>query len=283
MAEIQSLARGLTILNMVANAEAGISITEIARILDIDKSSASRLVQTLLQYEYLYRQEGSRRLQLGKRLHQISWQLLNRNPIRDKAKPYLYRLMQDTGECSHTAIYSEGKALMIDDVEAAASLRVVGGIGRMLFLHCTAVGKGLLAFDGAPFPSALPERTANTMTDPALLRENLELTRLRGYALDDEENELGVRCLAAPIYDYLGNTIAVIGISGPTVRVTYERVPKLARVVMAAAQELSCSLGWVPLRLGQHSELAGSLTHFSDDGITGHHENHEDSSDDENL
>jgi IclR family KDG regulon transcriptional repressor len=242
MTEMQSLARGLKILDLIANADHALSITEMANILDYDKSSVSRLVKTLVKYEYVQPDTGSRGYALGKRIRQISWHLLNRMPIREKAKPYLYRLVEQTGECAHTAVYSEGKALMIDDVQAEASLRVVGGIGRMIPLHCTAVGKALLAFSDLPIPAYLEAETTRTITDHETLERHLEQIRASGYALDDEEHQEGVRCLAAPVYDYMGIMIATIGISGPTVRVTDRRIPELGRMVIDAARELSDDL-----------------------------------------
>jgi DNA-binding IclR family transcriptional regulator len=239
MTEMQTLARGLQILDLIASSDRAISITEISQVLNLEKSCVSRTVKTLVNYGYVQPDTRSRGYVLGKRIRQISWHYLNRIPIREKAKPYLYRLVQQTGECAHTAVYSEGKALMIDDVEAEASLRVVGGIGRLIPLHCTAVGKALLAFSDLPLPSALEAETAHTITDQALLTQHLEEIRRQGAALDDEEHQEGVRCLAAPVYDYMGTVIAAIGISGPTVRVTDDRLAELAQRVKDAAKELS--------------------------------------------
>src|SRR5262249_3756246 len=153
--------------------------TELAEQLEIDKSSASRLVKTLVNYGFLQQKPGSRRFILGKRLYKMSWQLLNRMPVREKAKPYLYRLVQATGECSHQAVYSAGKGLVIDDVEAPASLRVAGGIGRLIPLHCTAVGKGLLAFAEIPIPDELIVRTRRTMTTHEQVIADLKETHAR--------------------------------------------------------------------------------------------------------
>jgi IclR family KDG regulon transcriptional repressor len=253
VSEIQSLARGLIIMDLIANAENGMSITELAGFLDIDKSSASRLVRTLVNHEYVQPKTGSRCYILGKRLYRMSWQLLNRMPVREKAKPFLYRLVQTTGECAHTAVYSEGKTLVIDDVEAEASLRVAGRTGRLIPLHSTAIGKALLAFSNVPMPETLVAETARTLTDPAYLVEHLAAIREQGYALDDEEHEEHVRCIAAPVYDYTGIAIATIGISGPTVRVTDERIPTLARQVMDAARRLSAELGYVDPELAGRS------------------------------
>jgi len=255
VSEIQSLARGLQILDLFAQAANGLSITEIAQHLGVDKSSASRLVKTLVSYQYVQPDVGSRRYILGPRLHQLGWQILNRIPVREQAKPFLYRLVQETEECAHTAVYSQGKALVIDDVEAEASLRVVGGIGRLLPLHCTAVGKSLLAFSHLPLPDERVVHTPRTLTDTDVLQEHLACIRDQGYALDDEENDLGVRCLAAPVYAYAGMMIAVIGISGPTIRVTSERVTLLGRQVMQAGCDLSRELGFKGV---YHSTLVSS-------------------------
>ncbi len=241
---IQSLARGLQIVEIVWQSGRSVGITELADKLGVDKSSASRLVKTLAAAGYLQQERGSRRFVIGTRLYQIGWELVSRMPLREKARKYLYRLVNETEECAHTAVYSEGKALMIDDVEAAHSLRVVGGTGRMLPLHCTAVGKTLLAFGGLPLPTVLERKMPNTLTDPAALAEHLTQVREQGYAYDDEEHQPGVRCIAAPVCNLTGIAVAAIGISGPTVRVTAERVGTLAAHVMRAARDLSAELGY---------------------------------------
>lgn len=242
MSEIQSLARGLKILDQFVEAGGSLSITELSHQLDLDKSTVSRLVRTLVHYEYAQPDPGTRRYMLGKKVTRMSWQLLNRMPIRDQAKPFLFQLMNATGECAHTAVYSDKQALVIDDVEASASLRVVGGIGRLIPLHCTAVGKCLLAFSNVPLPSELPRRTNSTLTTFDGLNANLDVIRQVGYALDDEENDYGVRCIAAPVYDHTAQAIACIGISGPTVRMTDDRLDMLAAKVIAAARDLSAQL-----------------------------------------
>jgi DNA-binding IclR family transcriptional regulator len=242
MKEIQSLARGLKILDLFAETESSLSITELSRRLDLDKSTVSRLVQTLVQNEYAQPDPGTPRYMLGKKISRLSWQLLNRIPIRDQAKPFLYRLMTETGECAHTAVYSQKQALVIDDVEAPASLRVVGGIGRLIPLHCTAVGKCLLAFSGIPLPAEMPVRTRYTISTAERLMEHLSEIRQLGYALDDEENDYGVRCIAAPVYDHTRHAIACIGISGPTVRMIDDRLDELVHRVVVMGQELSIHL-----------------------------------------
>lgn len=244
MSEIQSLARGLKILDYILNANRGVGVTELAEALDLDKSTVSRLVSTLAQQQFLQHEPGSRRYVIGMRLYRASWQILHRWPLREIARPYLVQLVAETGECSHAAIYLAGKALVIDDVEGEATLRVAGQTGRRLPLHCTAVGKGLLAFAKVPIIGELSYRTPKTITDPEQLIPHLEDIRRQGYAVDDEEYDEGVRCIAAPVCDYTGMTIATIGVSGPSVRVTRERVGAMAQYVVQAARRLSAELGY---------------------------------------
>ncbi len=242
MEEIQSLARGLRILDLIANAERSLGVTELAQALSIDKSSASRLVRTLVNQGYLQAEPKTRRYTLGKRLYHIGWQTLNLMPIRQKARPYLIQLVQETGECAHTAVFAEGKALVIDDVETETTLRVVSGTGRMIPLHCTAVGKALLAFAEVPYPRELQAFTARTITQVQDLEAHLHEIRQRGYALDDEEFDDGIRCLAAPVYNYVNIAVAVIGISGPKVRLSDDKLQSAAASVVRAARELSAQL-----------------------------------------
>lgn len=244
MDEVQSLARGLRILDLIAAADRGVGVTELAGALGIDKSSASRLVRTLANQGYLQAEPGTRRYVLGRRLYQLGWAALDVMPVRALARPYLERLVAQTGECAHTAVYAEGRALVIDDVEAETTLRVVSGTGRMIPLHCTAVGKALLAFADVPRPAALPAFTPRTLTDPAALEAHLADTRARGYALDDEEYDAGIRCIAAPITNRFGIVTAVIGISGPALRLTDAHVPALAAAVMESARALSTETGF---------------------------------------
>jgi DNA-binding IclR family transcriptional regulator len=246
VSEIKALARGLRILDQLLEASrdperAEVSVTELAERLEVNKSSASRLVRTLVDHGYLRPSGVGRGYLLGPKMRPT----VPREPggVRELARPFLYLLMKRSGECAHTAIYAQGRALIIDDVESAASLRVAGGVGRLNPLHCTAVGKSLLAFGDVPLPEALPRRTERTITDPDALVIHLEEIRRQGYALDDIENEEGVRCLAAPVYDLDERAIASIGISGPTIRMTDERLPAHAALVLEASRELSQALG----------------------------------------
>jgi IclR family transcriptional regulator, KDG regulon repressor len=239
MTEIQSLARGLRILDLLAQAQGGVSITELAEHLGVDKGSASRLVATLASHGYAEKDEQTRRYHLGLQVVTISRSLLSRLPLREVAKPFLRQLMERTGECAHLAVPGQGKVLYIDQVESPATLRVNAQVGTMNPLHCTALGKILLAFGGVELPADLESFTPNTITDIDRLQKNLEQIRLQGYAVDDEEFDPGVRCIAVPVKDFRGKVIASMGISGPASRMTRESLPELAAIVLEVGTALS--------------------------------------------
>jgi IclR family transcriptional regulator, KDG regulon repressor len=245
MSEIKSLARGLVILDYLGQAEEGVGITELADKMGIDKGSASRLLATLARYGYAEKDTATRRYRLGPQVVALSRSMLLRMPLRETAKPYLRQLMERTGECAHLGIVAQGKVLYIDQVESPATLRVNAQVGHMAPLHCTALGKTLLAFSDAELPETLETYTFRTLTDPDILRMNLEQTRKQGYGLDDEEYDYGVRCVAAPVFDFRQKVIGAVGISGPAARMTLEKTPELARIVIEISQALSDRMSFI--------------------------------------
>ena len=241
MSEIKALARGLDMIDFVWSSNRSVGVSELAAMLQIDKSSASRLAHTLVQHGYLDNAGSSRRLIVGKRLVQIGCEIDHRLALRQRALPYLEQLAEATGESAHLAVHASGKAVVIEDVEVSTSLRVVGGVGRRIALHCTAVGKALLAFGSLPMPDELTRMMPATITDSQELAQHLNEIRRQGYAFDDEEHEPGVRCMAAPI-TLSDSTIAVIGISGPAVRITDLRITPIAQLLIETAELLSQEL-----------------------------------------
>jgi DNA-binding IclR family transcriptional regulator len=217
----------------------GASITELAEILDVDKGSASRLVSTLAHYGYAEKDEVTRRYHPGPQVVSLSRSVLTRLPLREAAKPFLRQLMERTGECAHLAVPAQGKVLYIDQVESPATLRVNAEVGTMNPLHCTALGKALLAFGNIAMPTELVRFTTNTIRSKRTLAQHLEQVRQSGYAVDDEEFDPGVRCIAVPVFDFRGKLVGSIGISGPSSRVTPEKLPTLAAIVVEIGKALS--------------------------------------------
>jgi IclR family KDG regulon transcriptional repressor len=242
--EVKTLARGLKILQLLANSQEGVGITELAEQMEMDKASVSRIVQTLAKYGYAEKAPDGRRYQLGAMIVNLSRSVIDRMPLRDVAKPYLHEMVERTGECAHLAIFANGQVLYIDQVESPATLRVNADVGHMAPLHCTALGKALLAFGDYDIPERLDSLTNRTITSVAELEKDLEETRRRGYALDDEEYDYGVRCIAVPVRDLRGKVIAAIGISGPSHRMNLEQIPELAIQVVEVGQMLSDRLSF---------------------------------------
>jgi DNA-binding IclR family transcriptional regulator len=188
---------------------------------------------------YAEKDEVSRRFHLGPQVVALSRSVLTRLPLREAAKPYLRQLMERTGECAHLAVTAQGKALYIDQVESPATLRVNAQVGTMNPLHCTALGKVLLAFGDTPVPSTLESHTPRTITDPQVLKHELEQIQQQGYAVDDEEFDNGIRCVAVPALDYRGKLAGALGISGPATRMTHERLPELAAIAVEIGHKLT--------------------------------------------
>ena len=239
MAEIQSLARGLVILDILSQSQVGASITELAEILGVDKGSASRLMSTLAKHGYSEKDPLTRRYYLGSQIIRLSERLLARMPLREIAKPFLRQLMERTGECSHLAVLAHGKALYIDQVESPATLRVNVQVGQMAPLHCTALGKVLLAFSHAELPQNLERFTPDTITEPDTLRHHLVTVRQQGYALDKEEYDPCVCCIAVPVYDYQNKVVGAMGISGPSARLSPEKLPQMLTITIEVGKALS--------------------------------------------
>jgi DNA-binding IclR family transcriptional regulator len=239
MSEIQSLARGLRILDLLGQSPDGISITELSEFLSVDKGSASRLVSTLARYGYVEKDEATRRYHVGSQVVSLSRSVLTRLPLREAAKPFLRQMMERTGECAHLAVPAQGQVLYIDQVESPVTLRVNAEVGTMNPLHCTALGKVLLAFGDLDIPPDLSSFTSKTITDQQMLRYHIDEVRRLGYAVDDEEFDIGVRCIAVPVIDFRGKAVGAIGISGPAMRVTSDRLQELTAIVVEIGNKLS--------------------------------------------
>jgi DNA-binding IclR family transcriptional regulator len=248
MTTIQSLERGLRILDALAEADAdpmrrgrGVPLAMLAAELDVHKTTALRLVGTLVASGYAAPADRHGYV-LGPAMRRDTVLTLSTQRLRRAARPFLEQLVDLTGECAHVAVADGERALVIDDVETDNPLRVVPTSGRHVALHCTSAGKALLAWGMADIPASLPGRTANTITSRAALDAHLERIRDQGYAFDDEENDTHTRCISAPVFGPGGSLVGCIGIDAPSVRLTLERVPEAAAHVVDVARRLSQAL-----------------------------------------
>lgn len=247
-----TLERGLRIIDLLIELDSdpvrkgsGLRIQQAALELDVHRSTASRLMATLAEAGYAVKlPRPSRGYGLGPAIRMHRPLSAQQRHFRDLAVPYLRRLVRITGECAHSAVSAGQSVLVVDDVETSQPLRVVAEKGRTVPLHCTSAGKVLLAYDLASLPTNLPARTPRTITNRDVLTAHLTDVRVRGYALDDEENHPGVRCISAPVFAGIdGDPVGCIGIDGPTLRVTNSVILQIAEQVKAAAADLTAELG----------------------------------------
>ena len=244
---VESVRRALRILRCFGPDRPELGVTDLSRELDMHKSTVHRLLVTLEAEGFVRLVEGGR-YALGWRLFELGSAVPAWGAIRQVVLRELERLVQRTGETAHLAVLAEGEVLYIEKVESDRPLRMPSSVGRRVPLHCTALGKILLAGleDDerwrAIYGAQLRRFTPSTITDPDAVRNEVEKVAENGYAVDREEIEEGLMCLGAPIVDERGQTCAAISISGPSSRIQ----PRLAEhtdAVLEVAASLSGELG----------------------------------------
>jgi IclR family transcriptional regulator, KDG regulon repressor len=247
---VKSVSRALHIIDIVSSEKDGLGVTEIAKQMDINKSSVYRILSTLVQYGYIEQDKETERYKLGYKFLDISSKLLESIDLRREAKPYLRELEKETNEVIHLVVYDQGEVIYIEKLEGTETLRMHSKVGKRAPMHCTGVGKAILAH--LPLNvvleiierKGLPKHTDFTITDRDALLKELEKVKQKGYALDLEENEYGIRCIAVPVFDYSGNVVAAVSISGPTIRMTDERIEKLQERIRYIGRQISERLGY---------------------------------------
>jgi IclR family acetate operon transcriptional repressor len=237
-----SVERAFALLDLIAAAPDGLSLSELTAQAPRSKSTTHRYVATLLGLGVVRRDDAGR-LRPGLKLLELAAALLEDDDLRATAGPLLADLARHTGETVHLGVLSEREVVYIAKIESPHSVRLVSRIGARVPLHCSAMGKALLASlpaDELDAALAAPRerRTPNTLTGAAELRAEIERVRTSGIAIDDEENEAGVRCLGAAIAGPAGTAAGAISVSAPAGRMPLERCHELAPVVREASAEI---------------------------------------------
>jgi DNA-binding IclR family transcriptional regulator len=242
--------RTLLILEAAAQREGGMSNAEFSRKLKIPKSSASYILRTLEQHGYLRRNGEDGKYQLGMKVLTLSRAALGGVDVRELALPVMRHLVDRIHLTTHLAILDHGEAVYVEKVEAPGFIRINTWIGRRMEVHSTAVGKALLAFleaaerDAILRKRGLTKLTTHTITTISRLTQELERVRQHGYAVDDEENSLGARCVGAPIFNSEGRIEAAVASTGTTSDVPRDAVPHVADMVKEAARRISHQIGY---------------------------------------
>ncbi|MBM7551469.1 IclR family transcriptional regulator [Thalassobacillus pellis] len=246
---IQSVDRALTILNFLKEHPKGLGVTEIANRLDVAKSTVHRLLATMEKHGYVKQVEETSVYRLGLKFIEMHHSVVDNLNVVEEARPILEYLTEETGKITHLVALDAFEVLYIDKVEKPATIRIYSQLGRRAPLHCTGVGKALAAYFGEEERRTYFQKkpltmfTENTFTDADNLTEEFRQIRSRGYALDNEEHEPGVRCIAVPIWDHQEKPVYAISITGTAGQMTDEAVNEYIPVVKHAARDISKLLG----------------------------------------
>ena len=247
---IEALARGLEILALFTTESPSLSLTEIVATLELNKSTAFRVLSTLEMLGYLERDPATRRYRPGLKVLQLGFTALNGLEVGQMARPYLERLAQVVNETASLGVLDGMRIIYVDRIRNRAIVGVVIGIGSHVPAHCTSLGKVLLA-DLPPdelncrlVDADLAAFTSHTIIDPRALLDELTLVRQRGYATSDEELAVGLRAVAAPIRDATQKAVAAINVSGPVTSISHERLKsEIMPAVVKTAAQISLTLG----------------------------------------
>jgi DNA-binding IclR family transcriptional regulator len=247
---VPALERGLAILELVAKSRNGLTFSQVSRRLAFPKSSIHCLLVSFERLGYLQRLESSGRFVAGLNLVRIATVASHGITLRQKAGPLLSELAQRTGLTVHMAVLENNEALLIAKVEQSGTTPVATWVGKRIDYHCTSLGKALIAWmSDEEIRRLVRERhmlrhNENTISTLAGLKADLTRTCRAGYAVDNEEEEIGIRCVGAPVLGASGRVEAAVSISGTVDEIRMEDLPRMGGLVQEAAFEMSRRLGW---------------------------------------
>lgn len=247
---IEALQRGLQVLSLFNRETSSLSLTEIKEAASLNKTTAFRIISTLETTGYLERDPETKRYRPGLKVLQLGFTAVSSLEFRQVARPYLRRLSQEVGETISLSVLDGMDVVYVDRVRNQQIVGILLGIGSRIPAHCGSMGKAMLA--NLP-PEELARRldqplqacTPSSITDRAALEAELAQVRLQGYAFNDQELEIGLRAVAAPIWDNHNQVVAAINITGTVRTISYERMAtELASKVKETADQISQALGY---------------------------------------
>ena len=247
--QVRSLTRALTLLRHLAESGDGMSLTELSEAASLPPSTTHRLLTTLESERFVRPDPHGGLWRIGVAAFFVGTAFARSRDKLSLARPYLRRLMETSGETANLFVESDNEAICIGQIESRHAMRAITGVGGRVLLHSSGTGKVLLAHmepsrrQRIIATMALPRKTQRTILDRAQLEKELNEVIHIGYAIDDEEHALGLRCVAAPLFDELGRAVAAVSISGPSARIPVERLPILGRMVAQAALEATRDYG----------------------------------------
>lgn len=248
-AQVTSVERALSILELLAEKQQGLSTSDISRRAGIPKSSTSYLLRTLMARGYVRRDAETGQHTLGLRMLSLGGQAMQGMELRELAMPFLRQVVERTRLGAHLAILDHGDAVYVERIESPGFIKMAIWVGRRQIPHVTAVGKALICcLDQHEIKKIVAEHrvrhaSPNTITSLPKLLAELAGTRQRGYAVDDEEHAEGVRCVAAPVFAASGDVVAAIGVSGTVSQLHDDYLPVVGKTIRSVALKMSAQLG----------------------------------------
>ena len=247
----KSAARTIDIIELLSKKGTPLTLTEISKALGIPKTSAFDIIYTLLEKNILeYESEKFKTLQIGLKQFEITLLALGKTDLHRVARPYLDQLLEKTGETIHLAVENNGAVVYLDKAEGASAVRFAAELGTRRPIYCTGLGKSILAAHTDAKVREIVKRnrltpiTENTITNYNELLEELEATRERGYAIDNQECVKDIFCVAAPIYGTSDKPIAAISIATSASSMDGEKLEKLGVLIPETALIISRKLGF---------------------------------------
>lgn len=247
--QVQSLSRALAILDALSRSHDGLILTELAQTVGLATSTAHRLLTTLQQARFVRFDPIAGAWQIGVQAFIVGNAFARTRDVTMMARPYLRRLMEESGETANLYIAEEGEVICMAQVETRQMMRAIARPGGRAKMHCSGAGKAILAWLPEREVGRILERhglaafTERTLTTPKSLRAALAEIRARGHAVDDEEHEVGLRCVAAPVLDEHGLPVAGVSVSGPTARIPDHRLALLGALVAQTARAVTAEIG----------------------------------------
>ena len=242
---VPAVERALSVLELVVQSNQGLSMSELSRRIDVPKSSLHLIMTTLEKRGYLQKNLHTRRYRFGLRIVSLSRRAIASLELREEAAPCLRALMQDTRLTVHMAVLELNEAVIVEKIEPLGSVRVATWIGRRMDVNCTAIGKALIAAHTETDiqhmfrTGGMVRRNEWTIISLKSLLRELEQVRKQGYSIDDEEDEMGFRCVGAPIFNSNRRVAAAISVSGTVDQIPFAALTALGRKVKQTAARIS--------------------------------------------
>ncbi len=247
---VQVLDRTLRILEILAKSDTDLGPSELAAQLSLHRSTTHRLLKVLEQHHFIRKSQFEGKYGLGIKLFELGNRVVSQSELGTRAQPFLRQLVDATGETAHLCVLNDCEMVSVANVEGPWTLRTPMTVGRRTPLYCTSVGKVLLAYLADDERNRIIDRitmvrrTKRTILTRPALETEVRLTRRRGFGMDNEEIEEGLRCIGAPVFDHAGRIVAAVSIAGPVFRMTKQRLPEIVRAVKTAGLGLSSELGY---------------------------------------